>query len=151
MITRRSFIEVFGLTAVAGIALNSPGKTFGQSRQSGDLFRIPPASMADPLFSFTSAHFTPFLNTDFQLQRADSRRTQSLRLIDVKVFQRKENLAKGAVGESFSLMFRGSLPANLSGESFELSHPSLGLFTLFLASVNKEPDRYEAIINHLQG
>lgn len=151
MITRRSFIGVFGLSAIAGLTLNSPGKIFGQSRHSGDLFRIPPASMEDPLFSFTSAHFTPFLNTDFQIQRGDSRETSSLRLIDVKVFQRKENLAKGAVGESFSLMFRGSLPAKLVGGCFEFSHPSLGLFTLFLASVNKEPDQYEAIINHLQG
>jgi hypothetical protein len=107
--------------------------------------------MEDPLFSFTSAHFTPFLNTDFQILRTDQRETTSLRLIDVKTFQRKTNLAKGAVGESFSLLFRGSLPANLSGESFEFSHPSLGLFTLFLASVNKDPDQYEAIINHLQG
>lgn len=150
MITRRSFIEVFGLSAVAGLTLNSPGKIFGQSRQSGDVFPIPPASMEDPLFSFTSAHFTPFLNTDFQIPRADSRETTSLRLIDVKTFQRKENLAKGAVGESFSLLFRGSLPENLSGDCFEFSHPSLGLFTLFLVPVNKEPDLYEAIINHLK-
>lgn len=143
MITRRDFIQLFGLTAIAGLAINSPVNIFGQS--SGDLFRIPSESLADPVFSFTSAHFTPFINADFQTGQ-----NARLRLTDVKVFERKANLAKGATGESFSLLFRGPLPENFDGRSFELFHPSLGAFTLFLAPVGKERDRYEAVVNHLK-
>lgn len=148
MITRRDFIQLFGVTAIAGLTINSPVNIFGQS--PGDLFRIPPESMTDPVFSFTSAHFTPFINGDFQIRQNASRETAQLILTDVKVFERKANLAKGATGESFSLLFRGSLPENFAGNSFELFHPSLGVFTLFLAPVGKERDRYEAIVNHLK-
>lgn len=150
MITRRNFIQLFGVAAIAGLSLNSPVNIFGQTRREDDLFPIPSESFADPVFSFTSAHFTPFINSEFQIRQNDLGETASLQLIDVEIFQRKANLAKGAVGESFSLVFRGSLPENLAGNSFEFSHPSLGVFTLFLAPVSKERNRYEAIINHLK-
>jgi hypothetical protein len=150
MITRRNFIQLFGATVVAGLSINSPVNIFGQTRREDDLFPIPPESLSDPVSSFTSAHFTPFINGDFQVRQNDLRETTSLQLIDVEIFQRKANLAKGAIGESFSLVFRGSLPENLAGDRFEFSHPSLGVFTLFLAPVSKERNRYEAVINHLK-
>ena len=151
MITRRNFIQLFGATAIAGLTISSPVNIFGQTRRDGDLFQIPPESLADPVSSFTSAHFTPFINSDFQIMQNASRETTPLRLTEVEIFQRKANLAKGTVGESFSLVFRGSLPENLSGDRFEFSHPSLGVFTLFLAPVSKERNHYEAVINHLKG
>ncbi len=150
MITRRNFIQLFGTTVIAGLSINSPVNIFGQTRHEGDLFQIPPESLADPVASFTSAHFTPFIDGDFQVRQNASQETVSLQLIDVEIFQRKANLAKGAVGESFSLVFRGSLPENFAGNRFEFTHPSLGVFTLFLAPVSKERNRYEAIINHLK-
>jgi len=148
MITRRNFIQLFGVTAIAGFTINSSVKIFGQG--SDHLFRIPSESMTDPIFSFTSAHFTPFINDNFAVRSNESFKTTPLRLIDVKILEYKENLAKGFTGESFSLLFQGSLPENFVGDSFELSHPSLGVFTLFLVPVGKEPNRYEAIVNHLK-
>ena len=150
MITRRNFIEMFGITAVAGLMLNSPVNIFGQRRDTGDSFLIPPESMSDPVFSFTSAHFTPFINTDFEIRQEGEQGTETLRLLDVKEVQRKANLAKGVQGDSFSLMFSNTRGTKLAGDSFEFSHPSLGLFKLNLLPVSAEPNRYEAVINHLR-
>jgi hypothetical protein len=150
MITRRNFIQTLGLAAVAGVSLNLGSTAFGQTLQADDLFLVPTESMSDPLLSFTSGHFTPFINTDFQIRRAGSRRTETLKLIDVKDFQSKANQAKSVQGDSFSLMFSNTRATKLVGQSFEFSHPALGTFTLFLSPVNKEPNQYEAIINHLR-
>jgi len=149
MITRRNFIQLFGMTAIAGLTINSPINILGQG--SGDLFRIPSESMTDPVFSFTSAHFTPFINDNFAVRsNIESFKTTPLRLIEVEILERKENLAMGFTGESFSLLFSGPFPENAVGHLFELSHPSLGVFTLFLVPVGKEPNRYQAIVSHLK-
>ena len=150
MITRRSFINMFGLTVVAGFTLNSPGKTFGQTLGSDGGFLIPSTSMSDPVFSFTSAHFMPFINTDFEIRQEGEQQAETLRLLDVKEVRRKANLAKGVQGDSFSLMFSNTRGTKLAGDSFEFSHPSLGGFKLNLLPVSAEPNRYEAVINHLR-
>lgn len=69
MITRRHFIEMFGLTAVAGLSLTPIGKVFAQTAQTDELFLIPGESMSDPVYLFTSNHFKPFINSDFKSGR----------------------------------------------------------------------------------
>jgi hypothetical protein len=150
MITRRNFIQTLGFAAIAGASLNIGGTAFGQTLKSDDLFSLPPESLSNPVLSFTSAHFTPFIGTDFQIRQEGKRRTETLKLIKVDEIQRKDNLAKGIQGESFSLMFSNTRETQLAGQSFEFSHPALGAFTLFLSPVNKEPNQFEAIINHLR-
>lgn len=149
MITRRNFIQTLGLTAVAGASLNLGGKAFGQNK-SDDLFSLPSESLSNPVLSFTSAHFTPFINTDFQAVQEGMRRTETLRLLNVKEVLLKENLAKNVQGISFSLMFAATGQTKITGNNFEFSHPSLGAFALVLMPVSAEPNRYEAIINHLR-
>lgn len=150
MITRRNFIQNLGFAAIVGASLNVSGTVFGQTLKTDDLFSLPPESLSNPVFSFTSAHFTPFIGTDFQLRQEGKRRTETLKLLKVDEIQRKDNLAKGIQGESFSLLFSNTRETKLAGQSFELYHPALGEFTLFLSPVNQEPNLFEAIINHLQ-
>lgn len=150
MITRRNFIQNLGFAAIVGASLNVSGTVFGQTLKTDDLFSLPPESLSNPVFSFTSAHFTPFIGTEFQLRQQGKRRTETLTLLKVDEIQRKENLTKGIQGESFSLLFSNTRETKLAGQSFELSHPALGAFTLFLSPVNKEPNLFEAIINHLR-
>lgn len=150
MITRRNFIQKLGLTAVVGASLTAGGAAFGQTLKTDDLFALPPETLSNPVLSFTSAHFTPFIGTDFQLRQQGKRRTETLTLLKVDEIQRKNNLEKGIQGESFSLLFSNTSETKLAGQSFELSHPAFGVFTLFLSPVNKEPNLFEAIINHLR-
>ncbi|HEY0426273.1 MAG TPA: hypothetical protein VGC76_00575 [Pyrinomonadaceae bacterium] len=148
MITRRNFIEMLSLTVVGGASLTFAGKALGQTFKPGDLFSLPAESLSDPVLSFTSAHFTPFINNDFQGRPQGARRSERLKLLNVKEVQLKGNLEKSVAGDSFSLMFASLRNAPLTGNLFEFVHPSLGVFTLFLTPVSAEPNRYEAIINH---
>jgi Domain of unknown function (DUF6916) len=150
MITRRNFIEMLGLTTVSGLSLTLAGKAFGQTFQPDDLFSLPSASLYDPLMQFTGAHFKPFINSEFPARLEGARRIERLMLLEVKELERKKNLAKGFTGESFSLMFASKRDTPLAGNLFEFNHPSLGAFSLMLAAVGDEPNRYEAIINHLR-
>jgi hypothetical protein len=151
MINRRSFIEMLGLTAIGGASLATAGKAFGQTFISNDLFALPSESLSDPVFSFTSAHFTPFIDTDFEARAdGDRRGVRLLRLLNVKEVLRKENMAKGIQGDSFSLMFADTRGRQLAADRYEFAHPSLGAFSLVLMPVSAELNRYEAVINHLR-
>lgn len=150
MITRRNFIHALGLVTAAGATLNLSGAAFGQTASSDNYFPIPGESLNDPVLSFTSAHFTPFINTDFEIRQENSRRKESLRLLNVKDLERKINMADGIQGDSFSLLFFSPREAMLKAGQFEFTHFSLGIFTLTINPVSADPNRYEAVINHLR-
>jgi hypothetical protein len=150
MITRRNFVGLLSLTTIGVLSQNPLGNAFAQTLQSDDVFSLPAESMRNPVLSFTSAHFTPFVNTEFHATAAGGRRTETLTLLNVKEVQRKANMAKGIQGDSFSLMFASTRRTKLSATEFEFSHPSLGVFSLVLLGVSAEPNRYEAVINHLR-
>jgi hypothetical protein len=150
MITRRNFIQALGLAAVAGTVMSLNGTALGQKNDSNGLFTIPVESLSDPVLSFKSEHFTPFINTDFEIRQENMRRAEWLRLLNVKEVERKTNVADGVKGDSFSLMFTSPRGAKLKAGQFEFTHFSLGTFTLTITPVSAEPNRYEAVINHLQ-
>lgn len=150
MITRRNFIEMFGLTAVAGLSLTPIGKAFAQTAQMDELFLIPGESMSDPVYLFTSSHFKPFINSDFKIGQEGSRRTDSLRLIEVKEHQSKTNQQKGVQGESFSLLFYNPRGLKITRSQFEFDHEVLGKFSLMVTPISLEPNYYEAVVNHLR-
>jgi hypothetical protein len=150
MITRRNFIQALGLATVAGMVINLNGTALGQTSDSNQLFAIPAESLSDPVLSFTSANFVPFTNTDFEIRQENLRRVETLRLLNVKDAESKANAAEGIQGDSFSLMFFSPRGAKLKAGQFEFTHFSLGTFTLTITPVSAEPNRYEAVINHLR-
>ena len=150
MITRRNFIHSIGLASVAAVTLNLSGTAFGQKSNESGYFSIPAESLTDPVLSLKSEHFTPFINTDFEIRHENLRRTEILRLLNVKELERKANQAEGVQGDSFSLMFFSPRGKKIESGQFEFSHFSLGAFSLTISRVSAEPNRYEAVINHLQ-
>lgn len=150
MITRRNFIQAFGLTSVAFAALNLNGSVFGQSLTKDGYFSIPAESLSDPLLSFKSEHFVPFIDTDFEIRHENLRRTETLRLLNVKDLQLKANDTEGVQGDSFSLMFYSPREFKLESGQYEFTHFSLGAFTLTISAVSAQPNRYEGVINHLR-
>ena len=149
MITRRNFIQAFSLAFIAGATFNPSGTVFGQTSQTNDLFPIPVEALTDPVLSFKSVDFTPFINTDFEIKRENMKRSEFLKLLDVKDFQSKSNAAAGIQGESFSLMFYSPREAKLKAGRYEFTHFHFGTFMLTVIPVTAEPNRYEAVINHL--
>ncbi len=56
------------------------------------------------------------------------------------------------VGDSFSVLFEGPAGAPLAQDTYELHHPSLGAFPMFLSPVDLtdgSSQRYEAVFNRL--
>ena len=150
MITRRSFLYTFGLTAVAGLSLNAMGQTVGVVSQGDDFFLVPGESMSDLVYSFTGNHFKPFVGMDFQIRQEGMTRRNSLRLLEVKEHESKANARRGVRGESFSLLFQNLRGTQLDGVRTEFNHELLGGFQLLITAVGPEPNYYEAVINHLQ-
>jgi hypothetical protein len=150
MITRRNFIHAIGLASAAAVTFNLSGTAFGQKTTETGYFSIPAESLTDPVLSFKSEHFIPFINTDFEIRHENLRRTEVLRLLNVKELERKANQEEGFQGESFSLMFFSPRGKKLDSEQFDFTHFSLGAFKLTISPVSAEPNRYEAVINHLQ-
>ena len=150
MITRRNFIQALGLATIAGAFLNPNGTAYGQTSNPDSLFPIPAGILNDPVYSFTSVHFTPFINTDFEIRAENLRRVEQLRLLDVNVAEYPANAAEGIKGESFSLLFTSPRKAKIKSGQYEFTHFSLGTFSLMISAVTAEPNRYEAVINHHQ-
>jgi hypothetical protein len=150
MITRRNFIQALGVASIAAATLNLNGTAFGQTTKTDHLFPLPAEILSDPVLSFKSEHFLPFTNTDFEIWQESMRRPEMLQLLNVKNIEYKTNVAEGVKGESFSLMFFSPRRAKLKAGQYEFKHFSLGTFTLTISPVSAEPNRYEAVINHLQ-
>ncbi len=150
MITRRNFIHAIGLASAAAVTFNLSGTAFGQKSDESGYFPLPAESLSDPVLSFKSEHFTPFINTDFEIRHESLRRTEVLRLLNVKELERKVNQVEGVQGDSFSLMFHSPRGKKLESGQFEFTHFSLGAFSLAISPVSAEPNRYEAVINHLR-
>ena len=148
MISRRSFIKTGAVAAVSGYVLGSTDNLLGQMLQNDGMI-IPSESLSDPLLTFVSEHFKPFVNTNFKLQSSEMDDYQTLRLIEVKDTKLKSNMLKGYKGESFSLFFESNSKMPIEGKTYDISHNGLGEFSLFIQPVTSEPNLYEAIINRI--
>ncbi len=150
MISRRNFIHAICLSSVAGLVLNAGGQAFAQKSDQNGFFVLPDEALNDPVLSFTSTHFVPFINTDFEARAENSSRAEILRLHRVEDVERKGNLAQNIEGDCFSLVFVSPRRARLKADRFEFTHFSLGTFTLTISPLRDNPNRYEAIISHLR-
>jgi hypothetical protein len=146
---RRKFLRAGTLAAIA-VAI--PLKAFGQGVRKGSdgnpIDSNPPELAPDALANYNKAAFTSYLNSVFRLYAGYS-------TIDVTLIEIKDLMPAGAVAqngaECFSLLFRGGTVA-LPQNTYEMGHPSLGAFQLFL--VPGKPDdnggmSFVAIINRL--
>ena len=149
MITRRNFIQALGLATLAGATFTLSGTAFGQKTNPTDFFPIPPEAATEPVLSFTTESFIPFINTDFEIRQENLRRVEIIRLSEVKDLERRSNRAEGLRGASFSLLFFSPRNAKLKTGRFEFTHFSLGTFGLTLSPVGAEPNLYEVVINHV--
>ena len=145
-ITRRSFLQLSGMTAVSLSLLGYVDKAFGQSADSG-LFAVPVESLGNPLNYLTRAHFEPFAGT--AMRAAAGGKGIDLTLSEVKDLTRGANVKRGFNGESYSLVFRSSSRQRLSAGEYAFDHANLGKFTISLVPFGKNGANYEAVINRI--
>ena len=146
-ITRRWFLRAGSLVALS--AAISPKGAFAQGIRQKEIDRTQEATQ-DQLANYHKAAFESYLNSIFRLYTGGS--VVEVALIEVKDIGAATATAKPQPGaESFALLFRGGT-RELDQGTYQLDHPALGLFRLFL--VPGKPDdngamSYVAIINRV--
>lgn len=120
--SRRKFLKTSMLTAL--FAVGPVKSVLSQSWKDrdanpGEL----PAQQNDPLSNYSKAAFKSYLNSIFQLQTAFGVVALTLTQID--------DMPAPKNGECFALLFRGGSRV-LRQDTYGLTHPSLGTFSLLL-------------------
>lgn len=144
--SRRKFLKAGMLAALFAAA---PLKTaLGQSWKDRDGNpndgSFPGVQNNDPLAAYTKAAFVSYLNSVFQLNTGFNVIAVTLVKID--------DMPSAKGGECFSLLFRGGSGAALRQNTYNVDHPSLGRFPLFLVPVGTDQNGvqgYVATINRL--
>lgn len=156
LISRRIFLRagtmvVLGATAQLKLAKVVVGQKSGGSRMDTvNGFRVPAASMDDPLTYYTKSTFVALVNSKFRLRRGDLR---SSVVTLVKVVDNAPSPSKVAaeVGnrECFALIFSGG--KRLPQDTYTVEHGALGTFKLLLVPSGKPGGvpQLDAVINRL--
>jgi len=144
--SRRKFLKAGVLAALfAAVPLKT---ALGQSWKDRDGNPGDGSSPAlqnnDPLATYTKAAFVSYLNSVFQLNNGFNVIAVTLLKVD--------DMPSAKGGECFSLLFRGGSGRALRQNTYNVDHPSLGRFALFLVPVGTDEhgvQGYLATINRL--
>ena len=147
---RRTFLrDAFRSAFAASLLLASARAGLGHTSTSQD---IPVEAQRDPVFLFTAATFANYVGDIFITPNARGESIE-LRLDHVEKHEVQNRLTSRAQPtESFSLKFKASAELTRLTSIYEISHPRLGKFDLFLTRLKNKSDEliYEAVINHVR-
>jgi len=145
---RRSFLrDAFRSTLSVGLVIAAARAGFGQ-KSAG----VPLEAQKDPVFSFTSLTFEPYVGDIFTTPNARGEAIE-LKLVKLKKLETTNRLTKLArPSKCFSLQFKASDELPPFTSIYTISHPALGKFDLFLTRRKTDEGDlfYEAVINHVQ-
>jgi len=98
------------------------------------------------LEDLTEESFRPLLNSIFKLKLEDGN------AIDVKLTDVNSGKKQREDHECFSLLFQDAAKSSLQQRIYELAHPELGQFSLFLVPVGADDKGhdYEAVFNRIR-
>ena len=100
---------------------------------------------------FTADTFLPYVGSYFQTHNARGQAI-ALKLLKANQFQARNTITSKAIPtNSFSLLFLSNKPLPTSTSIYNIDHPALGEFKLFLTpSLGKRGELcYEAVFNHV--
>ena len=145
---RRTFLRDLSRSAIAaGLLVASARVSLAQTGTN-----LPTEAQQDPVLLFTAATFSSYVGDIFETRNARGESIE-LRLAQLQKHQPKNRLtSKAEATESFSLLFKASEVLPPLTSIYQISHPRLGKFYLFLTRQKTENDElvYEAVINHVR-
>jgi hypothetical protein len=147
-VSRRNFLRASTMIALAAaLPLGLTRIAAGQQQTEG--FPIPAAVQNDPLYNYTRATFTPYVNSIFIINSVP---LAKITLIEVKetplVVDRRAR--RTPAGECFTLTFSGPERTRFQQETYTVEHAALGKFNLFITPTDRPNARqqlYTAVIN----
>ena len=144
MATRRDFVKMGSLAAVAGLGASS---VLGATPDG--LFGIPSDGRAVSASFYTGKNFKPFLNTVFKVVHKGAKTTVRLNLVQIKEKTHTSQRAIGTRTISTSLLFEGQKGRKLPQDVYELRHEKLGKFSVLLVPITTEGNHYEVVFNRI--
>lgn len=146
MYNRRNFIKLTSLATVGGLAFGSNFSLFGQTAR--DYFPIPVEALSDKAHLFNPQTFEPLLNTSFAIHGNDMA-PASMRLIEIIGQDSKHGSLNRVATDGFSLIFEVEGKSRLEDMIYEVSHPELGTFTMFVSTVGRSGRRFQAVFSRV--
>lgn len=145
MYNRRNFIKLSSLAAVGGLALGGNVNIFGQTTK--DYFTIPVEAFSENVHLFKAERFETLVNTIFSAS-SNELAPVSMRLVEVDS-RKKRNAIERSPSEGFCLIFEVSGKSRLDDMIYQISHPELGEFSMFLSTVGQSGRRYQAVFSRV--
>ncbi len=145
MFNRRNFIKLTSLATVGGLALRGNLAVFGQTAK--DYFPIPVEALSDKAHLFNPQTFEPLVNTRFFIQGNEN--SASMRLVEVVERNAKMGFSNRFATDGFSLIFEADGKGKLEDRIYEVSHPELGDFSMFVSTVGRSGKRYQAVFSRV--
>lgn len=147
MNSRRDFLKLGSLALVGSLSIGSVTGAFGQTlRQKNELFPIP--TEAADNFYLRKQSFDPLVETNFEII-SEGISVGTIKLVEVENLEKPQNLQKKMSGESFLLIFEMRSKEKLDDAIYDLYHPVLGNFSMFISGVGRSGNRYQSVINRI--
>lgn len=156
-ISRRKFMKAGILVAAcAGLPLKvqwANAQKGGDKRSvTSSVPQVSPQKPVDLLGYFNKSTFTPYVGTEFRVHLSSSK-VRRIKLVEVKdyVDSSGQKAARGGE-ESFSLFFTAPSWRTFPQNTYEVEHPALGKFQLFLVPTGMRSGGeqfFEAAFNRL--
>jgi hypothetical protein len=155
-LTRRTFLRKGAMTVfLTGLALDSIPLILAQKGIKHDPrldFPVSPEAQQEPVFSFTSATFQPYLNDPITLRAGAN--SVGATLVKIRDWAPNPKLAKLTArarnSDSFVLIFEADGQLTDLTSVYDVQHQTLGTFPLFLSRRDGPQGKYfyEAVFNH---
>lgn len=139
MATRREFLKKGSLAAAAGLAFGLVGPVKAAAFEG--FFQVPSGSASNPINTLTAARFEPLIGSGFTVRQPGFGNSKVLNLLDVTELKFKQS--NEIKQESFSVLLEKSNGTRMDSGIYEIYHPSLGRFNVFISPVTDDPNLLE--------
>lgn len=148
MYNRRDFLKTGGLVIIGGLALGGNADLFGKTIKKSGYFPLPPGVNSNDVSLFNKQTFEPFLNTNFSVRRKNSAQIP-MRLVEVVGSDNKKNSFNTEATDDFLLVFEVIGKERLEDKIYNIAHPELGEFSIFVSTVGRSGKRYQAVFSRV--
>ncbi len=132
------------LAAVGGLAF---GGNAALAAGPAGYFPLPAEARGSAL-RLNLGTFEPLVNTSFSI-RSRAAAPTSIRLVEVVRSPSTKRRKNARPTDGFSLIFDASGKRRLKDQIYEVSHPQLGSFSMFISAVGMSGRRYQAVFNRI--
>jgi hypothetical protein len=148
MFSRRKFLKVGSVATVGGLLFGGNINVLGQVSDKTGYFQVPIEVLSEKAALLNRQSFESLLNAVFSV-RGENASQVSLRLVEIVDNDRKTKSISTANTDSFTLIFEVVGRGRLQDKIYQVSNPSLGEYPIFVSTVGRSGNRFQAVFNRV--